>query len=333
MKKILITGSSGFIGSFLVEEALSRNYVVHAGVRRTSSKKYLSDKRINFFEMDLEKPENTYDHLHEFTNSEGPFDYIIHNAGLKQALNKRDYSFINFECTKDFIDAVTNAHSIKQKFLFMSSIAAYGPGRGTSPIRISDNPKPISSYGKSKLKAEKYIKSSSDLQYIILRPTSVYGPRETGLFNFIKLINLGLELYIGTKTQYLSLIYVKDLARVVFEILESDYSNKEYFISDGEMYANYTFGNTIKKILAKRTIKINVPFPVADIFAYASEKIASLNGKTSPLNTDKVKELKSRNWVCDISEISKDLNFSHEYDLEKGLGETIAWYKKAGWLK
>ena len=51
--KILVTGASGFIGSFIVEEALRREMEVWAAVRQSSSKKYLTDKRINFIELNL----------------------------------------------------------------------------------------------------------------------------------------------------------------------------------------------------------------------------------------------------------------------------------------
>ena len=54
MKKILITGASGFVGSHLVEEALQRDLDVYAGIRRSSSKEYLKDERINFVEMNFE---------------------------------------------------------------------------------------------------------------------------------------------------------------------------------------------------------------------------------------------------------------------------------------
>ena len=333
MKKILITGSSGFIGSYLVEEALSRNYTVYAGIRSSSSKKYLTDQRIIFFEMDFQKPKLIANSLRQFVLSEGPFDHIIHNAGIKQAHNKKDYSLMNFKCSKDFISAIIETQSLKQKFVYMSSIAAFGPGNGDSPINSNDVPNPISSYGKSKLQTEQFIKSLDKIKYIILRPSSVYGPRETGLFNFINLINRGLEPYIGSTAQYISLIYVKDLTRVVFDILESGHSNKAYFVSDGVRYSNYTFGQTIKRLLNKRTMTINVPHPIADIFAFTSEKIAWVSRKTSAINTDKMKELKRKNWFCDVSELMKDVDFHAKYNLETGLKESLDWYKSVGWLK
>ena len=77
MDRILITGASGFVGSFLVEEALKRNLQVFAGVRKTSSRKYLQDPRIEFFEVDFENVENMAKRLEAYQ-----FDYIIHNAGI-----------------------------------------------------------------------------------------------------------------------------------------------------------------------------------------------------------------------------------------------------------
>ena len=56
-RKILITGASGFIGSFLTEGGLERGYEVWAGVRKTSTRRYLRDWRIRFAELDLEHPE------------------------------------------------------------------------------------------------------------------------------------------------------------------------------------------------------------------------------------------------------------------------------------
>ena len=80
-KKILITGASGFIGSFLVEEALNRNYETIAGIRSSSSKKFLSNPTLQFLDLDYTNEITLDQTLKQFTNKFGKFDYryqIIH---------------------------------------------------------------------------------------------------------------------------------------------------------------------------------------------------------------------------------------------------------------
>ncbi len=96
MKKILITGASGFIGSFLVEEALKRNYEVYAGVRSSSSRKYLTDSRIKFFETELSDKDTL---KQKFSETE-KFDCVIHNAGLTKTCKNEEFNTVNFQYTK-----------------------------------------------------------------------------------------------------------------------------------------------------------------------------------------------------------------------------------------
>ena len=81
--KILITGASGFIGSFIVEEALNRGMEVWAAVRRTSSRRYLQDSRINFIELDFDSEERLKEQL-----GDHEFDYIVHAAGVTKCLTR-----------------------------------------------------------------------------------------------------------------------------------------------------------------------------------------------------------------------------------------------------
>src|ERR1035437_5969967 len=124
MKKILITGSSGFIGSFLVEEALKKNYEVYAGIRKTSSIEYLSDPRIKFIELDFSDINSLNKKI-----AEAPyFDFVIHNAGLTKAFKKQDYFISNYQYTRNIIDVLISQKRTPEKFIYMSSLAAYGPG-------------------------------------------------------------------------------------------------------------------------------------------------------------------------------------------------------------
>ena len=66
MEKILVTGASGFIGSFIVEEALDRGLEVWAAVRRSSSREYLKDERIHFIELNLSSQEQLEEQLRSY---------------------------------------------------------------------------------------------------------------------------------------------------------------------------------------------------------------------------------------------------------------------------
>jgi nucleoside-diphosphate-sugar epimerase len=335
MNNILITGASGFIGSTLVEEGIKQNYTVYAGIRKNSSRKYLTDPAIRFIEMDFSSQEKIAGLLREYREKGINFRYIVHNAGITKAGKKEDYYKVNCRNTQNFIEALKETGTIPEKFIYISSLAAYGPGdpETMKPVMLSDEPKPIELYGKSKLEAEKYIISQQDFPWIILRPTGVYGPKERDYYVFFQTINRGLETYIGSSKQILTFIYVKDLVKLVYLALPSPVVRHAYFVSDGKEYDTETFSSITKKILNKKTIKITVPSPVVKHLAYGLEKVFGLWGVIPTLNTDKYNVLSSRNWRCEVDPLKVDFGFTADYDLEKGVRETIEWYKKEKWLR
>jgi len=334
MTKVLITGASGFIGSFLVEEGLKRNCTVYAGIRKTSSRKYLTDPKIRFIEFDFSTTASLESTLLELKNQKIHFDFIIHCAGITKSQKKEDFIRINYFNTRNFINALIHTETAPSKFLFISSLAAYGPGDPVTmqPVKLSDTPKPIEIYGKSKLEAEKFITSLSNFPWLIFRPTGVYGPRETDYYIFFKTINNGFEPYIGTKKQILTFIYVKDLVRLVFDALASPIVHKAYFISDGSEYDSVTFAEITKKHLNKKTFSFTVPSGVVKVLARSLEKICGLWGTTPTLNSDKYNVLSSTNWKCEVSPLQNDFNFKALYDLDAGVKETLEWYIKEGWF-
>ena len=334
MKNILITGASGFIGSFLVEEGLKKKYSVWAGIRKSSSREYLQDQEIKFLEIDFSSPEKITGTLNDCKAKNLHFDYIIHNAGITKSGKKEEYFKVNSQNTRNFIEALVQTGMVPQKFIYISSLAAFGPGNPETmePVRLTDVPKPIEIYGRSKLDAEKYISGLSDFPWIIIRPTGVYGPREKDYYVFFKTMNSGLETYIGSKKQILTFIYVKDLVRVIYLALESAIVRKSYFVSDGKEYDTKEFAAITKRILQKKTVKIVVPTPVVKYLALGLEKLYGLWGTIPTLNSDKFNVLSSQNWKCETEPLQKDFNFKADYDLEKGVMETIDWYKKEKWL-
>jgi nucleoside-diphosphate-sugar epimerase len=334
MKNILITGASGFIGSFLVEEGLKQGFQVYAGIRQSSSRGYLQDERIHFLEFDFSTLEKVVAALAECKRNNIRFHYIIHNAGLTKAQKKADFYNVNCRNTIHFIEALIQSDMVPEKFVFVSSLAAYGPGNPETgqPVRLNDEPNPIELYGKSKLEAERYITALQDFPWLIVRPTGVYGPKEKDYFIFFQTINRGMEPYIGFKKQTLTFIYVRDLVRLIYLALASQHVKKAWFVSDGKEYPSELFAEITKKALGKKTVKFTVPLFIVKTIATIGEGVAGLWGSTPTLNTDKYNVLKSTNWRCEVEPLENDLGFKAEYDLEKGVQETLEWYKKEKWL-
>lgn len=334
--KILITGASGFIGGFLVEEALRRGYETWAGVRRGSSRAHLQDERIRFIDLPYDEPEALTALLAGFARENGPWDYVIHNAGLTKTLDKRNFFRVNAENTRRFIEALHAAGCSPRKFLLMSSLSSYGAGdeKGFRPIRLDDPQQPNTAYGQSKLEAERHVRSQSFFPYVILHPTGVYGPGEKDYFLEIQSVQSGLDLAVGRTPQRITFIYVKDLATVAFVALEKEeIKNRHYFVADGDVYTDEAYARLIQEILQKKRVwHARIPMGLVKVACLCSEGVGRLLKKSMTLNSDKYKILKQRNWICEVEPLRDELGFVPAYPLRRGLEESIAWYRQEGWL-
>lgn len=330
--KILITGASGFIGSFIVEEALKRGFETWAAVRKSSSKAYLQDERINFIELNLSSKEQLVEQL----KGKG-FNYVVHAAGVTKCLNKQDFSRINTLGTKNLVDALMEVGMPLKRLVFISSLSIFGAIKEQQPyeeIRETDTPQPNTAYGKSKLEAEKYLESlGTRVPYIILRPTGVYGPREKDYFIMAKSIKGHSDFAVGYKRQDITFVYVQDVVQAVFLALEKGENGRKYFLSDGLVYQSTTFSDLIHEELGRPWwIRITAPVWVLRIVTFFGEYVGRMTGKVTALNNDKYNILKQRNWRCDIQPAIDELGYQPKYDLKRGVKETIKWYKDNGWL-
>lgn len=138
-------------------------------------------------------------------------------------------------------------------------------------------------------------------------------------------------MYIGKIAQHLSFIYAKDMADVTINALTNP-NNGTYNISDGNSYTRYDFTKYLKLIMKKKTIKFYLPYGLVKVIGIALEKAGDLFNKTPVINEDKLNEITGKNWVCSIEKAKKELNFDPLFNLEKGLVETLKWYRQFNWL-
>jgi nucleoside-diphosphate-sugar epimerase len=344
--KILVTGASGFIGSFIVEEALKRGFETWAAVRGSSSKAYLQDERINFIELNLSSKEQLVEQLRSHT-----FDYVVHAAGVTKCLDKRDFRRINTEGTKNLVTALMELQMPLKRFVFVSSLSVFGAIREKQPyeeIRETDTPQPNTEYGRSKLEAEQWLEKLSEnsessessedsdkkpFPYVILRPTGVYGPREKDYFLMAQSIKQHSDFAVGYRRQDITFVYVSDVVQAVFLALEKGQAGRKYFLSDGEVYQSTTFSDLIHEELGRPWwIRITAPVWVLRIVTFCGEYIGRMTGKVTALNNDKYHILRQRNWRCDIEPAKKELGYEPKVQLKEGVHRAISWYLENKWL-
>jgi nucleoside-diphosphate-sugar epimerase len=327
-KRVLITGASGFVGYHLIKAALKAGLEVYAAVRKSSDISHLKDFDIQYTDLDYTAVERLKADLEE-----KQYHYIIHAAGTTKAKTKAIYEEINAGYTRNLAVAALEADINLEKFVFVSSLAALGPLKElASEIQDNGIAHPVTNYGASKQLAEEYLAELSTLPLLTIRPTAVYGPREKDLFILFDSINKGLEPHIGSFKQQLSFVYVKDLAKVIVQALQVASVHKAYNISDGGMYDRYALAAYTRKALNKKTFKFHLPVPIVAFMASVMDFIYAGSKNTPTLNKEKMAELTAVNWACSIKNAKADLGYAPEYDLEKGIMQTVKWYKLNNWL-
>ena len=288
-KRILITGASGFIGSFLCEESLKRGFSTWAALRATSSRRWLQKPDLQFITLDLT---NRTALRQQLKGCGVRFDVVIHAAGATKCLKAEEFDFHNYQCTRNLVEALMEADLMPYQLIYLSSLSAtYG-----------------STYGNSKLKAEQWLHDTLDASstgLVVFRPTGVYGPREKDYFMMAQSIARHVDFSVGFEPQILTFVYVKDLVGAIMAAVERGVSEGTFNVTDGGEYASRTF---------------------------ISEEWGKLTGKPSTLNRDKYKMMAQRDWRCDIRPMIEVLGYQPQWQLPRGVKETIAWYKKENWI-
>ncbi len=321
--RALVTGGTGFVGSHLVEALLRGGYVVTTLVRSPAKAAWFGS-RVRLVVGDL----HNHSALEQATAEQ---DLIFHVAGVISARNKAEFLRANRDGTAHLVEAV-NRQVSKPRFLLVSSLAAVGPSAPGAPLSGDVPPRPVTEYGRSKLAAEEIVRASS-LPWTILRPPIVYGPRDREILRIFKAARVGLAPVFGDGSQELSAVYAPDLAEALIAAARSGATrDRVYYACHPEVCTSAGFALAVARALGRSIRVIRVPRVAGRGILALTGAVAGWAGRATILTADKANEFFQPAWTADPSALTRDAGWSAAHDLERGLAETVHWYREARWL-
>jgi nucleoside-diphosphate-sugar epimerase len=321
-KKVLITGASGFIGSHLSKALLEQGFEVRVLVRPRSGKSSLSsDPNLIRVAGDLKAADVA-------RASEG-CSVVYHLAGATRANSEAEFMWANAEGTRA---AAVGAKDAGAKLVYISSLAAAGPGTIDHPRKESDPPEPITPYGRSKLEGEYRVLETKDLEWCILRPPGVYGPNDKDFLFAHQAAKFGFFPVLGDPNRAYTLVQVHDLVEAIIACGENKNSSGKTYFAGSPTPVTW---DGILEVLARVYKKPYRPLPLPNVALEMAAQLGEAGrafGRVGLINRSRQKDLTAIGWVCGVSAIEQDLGIIAKTTLETGFLETANWYKSAGWL-
>ncbi len=327
--QVLVTGGSGFLGSYVVEQLTAEGHDVRALVRPRSDKRFLETlSRIRFADGSIEDTAS-------LESAVDGVDAIIHVAGLVKARRTKDFYSINTQGTRNLLEAAAKrAHALK-RFVYVSSLAAVGPSVDGKLLPDEAEPHPVSHYGRSKLEGERVALAAKDRTLVtVIRPPLLYGPRDRETLAFFTSIRNGVLPVLGDGSNTLSVVTGADCARACVRALTAAVpSGRTYFLDDGRIYVWRDALAEIEKVLGRRAwLRIGLPLPVVWLAAAATQVYGRASGTAQMLTLDKMRELKQRHWVCSGERARRELSWGAQTLWPEGVAQAARWYRAQGWL-
>jgi dihydroflavonol-4-reductase len=323
--RALVTGGTGFIGSHLINFLLdTKKAEVYALVRDPSRLKWLTGLDIHYLKGDL----------FSIPSLPSNIDTVFHIAGTTKARNSADYYTVNQHGTASLFQALHEQKISPKNVIYLSSMAASGPSPDGNPVKEDGPSHPFNPYGESKLLGEKEaLRYKDEFPLVILRVGAVFGSRDTDFLSYFKFIKSGILPLIGSRQNYYSLCYVKDLMKAFDLCLQKNLESGEIInIADPKPYTWEELGREAGKILRKKLFAVKIPVFLLYFIAVISEGTNWLMKKPNLFDRRKLKELKQTGWLADTRKAEKLLSFSPHYGLREALQETLDWYIDKGWL-
>lgn len=260
-------------------------------------------------------------------------DVVVHLAALTSARSTAEYHRVNESGTRNLVRAAAEADPRPRRFVYLSSLAAAGPSIGGEPIGPGDAPRPLTTYGRSKLAGEVACREAAgEIEICILRAPAVYGPGDREMFRFFRMARLGFVPIPAGPDRMLQFVHVADLAGAVVRAVTAPAADGLFHIAEPRAYADREFARLVGEAVGRRVGIVSVPQALVRVAASANEVAYGLLGRSSVFNREKAAELLAPGWLCETGTARAVLGFEAETPLPRGLRETAEWYEQNRWL-
>jgi 2-alkyl-3-oxoalkanoate reductase len=323
--KVLVTGGSGFLGGYIVEELIAAGHEVRALVRGSSNTKHLSSLQ------GVELAKGSVDDVASLQSASAGMDGVIHSAGLVKARNEKEFISTNVDGTR-FVAESAKQHGLKRMVL-VSSLEATGPSKDGTPAPTHQET-PMTAYGRSKLAAEKEaLKLKGDIHLTVVRPGAVYGPRDIEIFEAFKAVSRGLKPVFAGGSARGSFIFARDCAQACVKALDAKTtSGAVYHAVDDTPMTQVEFFAHVEEALGKKALlSISLPKFLLKGAAYGTKAFGQLSNKAVMLTPEKA-DMLLMHWVADSKDTQRDLNWKPQTTMPVGCAAAVSWYREQKWL-
>jgi len=313
LKLVLVTGATGFIGQHLCRELLQKNSDLHVLGRNAPQ----LDAKFHRWEIQ-ESLDTKYLH---------GIDTIFHLAGKAHALSETgqdedEYFAINTEGTRRLLEAAKEAGV--RRFVFFSSVKAMGEGDEACPDESADC-QPETPYGKSKLKAERFVMEGGYVpEPVVLRLSMVYGPTHKGnLPRMIEAVARGRFPPLPKVHNKRSMVHVDDVVQAAILAAEQvEAAGQTCIVTDGQAYSTRQMYEWICEALGKKIPGWSVPMPVLKGLAKIGDGIGRIRGRHFMFDSDALEKLTGSAWYSS-SKIERELGFDPKQHLRGSFAEIV----------
>lgn len=328
MRKILITGAAGFIGSHLVEQLLSDGEPLERlrlFIFNEESLKNLPPKNFDIIRGDIRDKSAVKKAMKNV-------DVVYHLAAMTVKPNRTyvDYKTTNVDGTQNLLNESIDKNI--RKFVYFSSISVYGLPAYVGEINNLDESHPkqyAESYGRSKFEAEKLVIAAHDkydIPYIIIRPTTVYGHRDhQSLIELFKAIDKGYFFMIGKGENKMDYVFVKDLVKGARQAELSKKKAGDYILGAREPVKFREIVRLVSKSLGKRVPNIYIPNTLGLILGYTFSILNKLSGIKFPFSIERARVM-TTSCFFNIDKARREIGYNPNIDIEKGIKTTAEWY-------